>query len=316
MAPHGNGQGAEAATVNADTTKFLQSAKIPLPRHLGDTETIHSLDHWKTTFYNYYRRDAYFGGFLSSDASWNPDEVDFGFVRETEGVGRSPTDKAADLKAFLDLLASYLPHSYLTDRFKTSTRCIKDVWTTIAEIYGAEISSESLLDFSHLKKEHNETPRQFFEKLHCYISRHLTKADVKVEGFASGTGDVMTISMLNMVVITWLEKMDKRLVDMVKLEYATELRKGETLFALMPRIAKSVDYLLNKGDIVNAISINRINGDDSQSDEEAAAINKLNFKKKRFNKQEKRFIGRGWQATDLKNLQYRKLIFNPFNIKQ
>ena len=36
------------------------AAKIPLPRMLGEKETMESLKHWKVTFKTYYRRDSVF----------------------------------------------------------------------------------------------------------------------------------------------------------------------------------------------------------------------------------------------------------------
>ena len=41
------------------------------PRRLDQRESIHSLNHWKSTFRNYYRCCQYYGLFLLPDTTWD-----------------------------------------------------------------------------------------------------------------------------------------------------------------------------------------------------------------------------------------------------
>ena len=75
----------------------------------------------------------------------------------------------------------------------------------------------------------------------------MTRKNVSVDGMLSGPNwDTMNITMMNMAVIWWLEKIDKHLLPQVQMEYAVDLRNGIQLFQLMPRIARSVDSLLSR----------------------------------------------------------------------
>ena len=96
-------------------------------------------------------------------------------------------------------------------------------------------------------KKYSESHQQFFEQLSNYIWQHLTKANIHVDGLSSGlNGDKMTISLMNLVVVHWLEKTSPRLIEIVKHEYATDLRNGSQLIQLMPKIASFIDSLLGR----------------------------------------------------------------------
>ena len=58
------------------------SVRNPPPRMLNAKETLHSLDHWKTIFRTYYRRDSIFKAFLLPTAAWNPNAIDYGLLNE------------------------------------------------------------------------------------------------------------------------------------------------------------------------------------------------------------------------------------------
>ena len=73
------------------------ATKVPMPRQLGDEETMESLQHWKVTFRNYFRRDDYFNVFLPSDVQWNPAEANYGLQAETTGLKREPAVLKNDL---------------------------------------------------------------------------------------------------------------------------------------------------------------------------------------------------------------------------
>ena len=254
--------------INMSEDTLVNTVRVPQPRQLEDTETMESLVHWWTQFRNYYRRDKYVGGFLVSTATWDPTAANLGFTDETEGLKRKKADVEQDFLAFMDTLASYMRYSYITERLKTTTKNIADVKSCLFKLYDAELSQDTFLDFAKMKKMGTETPHQFFEKLSSHMQRHLTKPNVKVDNFNSGpTGDKMNLSMMNMITLLWLEKMNTKLIDVVRLEFADELRT-RSLYEIMPRIATLVPQLLQKGDLaaaVNRLSLEEVDQDGGAS---------------------------------------------------
>ena len=120
-----------------------------------------------------------------------------------------------------------------------------------------------------MKKSSTETPHQFFEKLSSHVQRHLTKPQVEVDNFNSGvTSDKMNLSMMNMITLLWLEKMNPKLIDVVRLEFADELR-NRSLYEIMPRIATLVPQLLQKGDL--AAAVNRLSMEEADMTEGACS---------------------------------------------
>ena len=139
----------------------------------------------------------------------------YGLTAEGENSvhNRSARELKDDLIAFLHLIAAYLPFSYVTERFEKNTNSLEQVFNIIAELYNAEVTNDSFLDLAHMIKLSTETHRQYFERLAAHVRQHLTGPQVSVENFNSGrTGDSMNITIMNMVVIIWLSKIDSRLI--------------------------------------------------------------------------------------------------------
>ena len=139
----------------------------PPPRMLTNHETLQTLNHWKTSFRTYYRRDSYYKGFLLPDAAWNSTAANYGQTADHQdaNVVRSAADKAGDLEDFLNNLAGYLPFPYLTEKIVKASTKLQDVWDIIYDHYGVNVTSESLLDYVAIKQVSGETYRQFFDRL-------------------------------------------------------------------------------------------------------------------------------------------------------
>ena len=90
-----------------------QTVRNPPPRMLTVSETLYSLNHWKTSFRTYYRRDSFYKGFLLPNASWDPTALNYGQAadRQDGTIIRSAEDKGEDLKDFLHTLVGYLFHT-------------------------------------------------------------------------------------------------------------------------------------------------------------------------------------------------------------
>ena len=95
----------------------LQSVRNPPPRMLTTNKTLHSLNHWRTSFRTYHRRDGYF------KATWSNSALNqYGQTADMNGtvIIRTAADKGEDLQDFLNTLAGYLPFPYL--KKKTNER--------------------------------------------------------------------------------------------------------------------------------------------------------------------------------------------------
>ena len=242
-------------------------SRTPPPRQLGNKETLESLLHWKTAFKTFYKRDDCYKLFFKSNTRWDYHLPDYGFS-ENDDEERSPDEIAEDLTDLLNTLASYLPHSYLTDKLLRNTKCWSDVWNIIHDHYNVQVSSESLLDFESMNQREGETHRQFYERLLQHVKEHLAPADVKVENITNTTADTMSISLMNFVALQWLRKLNPALIDIIKTEYSTELRANTQLADLVPRIAPNISSLLRRydhGDRVNHTQLQEASAMDALS---------------------------------------------------
>ena len=231
----------------------MQMVRNPPPRMLASTETLYSLNHWKTSFRTFYRRDSFYKGFLLPLATWDSTRPNFGQtddVQETVVV-RSAQDKGEDLKDFLHTLVGYLPFPYLTEKIVQGTKNLNEVWDIIYEHYGLKVTGDSLLDFASMTQLQGETFRQFFDRLLSHTRLHLPRAGIMVDGISSGdAGETMSIGLMNFVALAWIQKLHPQLIDIVRVDFSKELRDGVQLSKLVPRIANSVDAILQKNNLV------------------------------------------------------------------
>ena len=125
-------------------SRQVQSVRSPPPRMLTMSESLHSLNHWRTAFRTYYRRDSYYKSFLLPDATWDPRAENYGQTADNEntGITRSALDKGEDLKDFLHTLAGYLPFPYLTEKIVSGSNNLNNVWDIIYDHYGVNITSD------------------------------------------------------------------------------------------------------------------------------------------------------------------------------
>ena len=247
-------------------------ARNPPPRQLTNKETLETLTHWETTFRTFYKRDDVYKYFFKPNISWNPSEIHYGLSDEGEGSNlRKKDELCEDLKDLLNTFAGYLPHSYLTEKILQS-HSWADIWKTVRDHYNVQVSSETMLDFEALQKIPDETYRQYFERLLQHTRQHLAPAESKVENLKIETKDTMTISLMNLVALQWLRKINPVLIDIVKVEYSTDLRENVQLANLVSRIAPNIDSLLRRYEQGN--SINKIGVDEDSSNTYEAIVAK------------------------------------------
>ena len=219
--------------------------KTAPPRQLTANETLDSLDHWKTQFRQFFRHDDDYKPYFSATSTWDKQAANFGLHDVVRGdVTTTAAELAEHLQDFLELISSFLPHSYLTMKIVNDTKRLEDVWSIIYEHYNVKVTSETLLDFESLKKESQENYRMFYERLLQHSRLHLAPKDAKIEGQKNTLDDVMTISLQNHIALQWLRKINPQLISLVRVEYCDELKAGTQLAALVPRISVNIDALL------------------------------------------------------------------------
>ena len=231
---------------NMSETMSILQARTPPPRQLGAKETLATLTHWKTTFKTFYKRDGAYKNFMKEDTVWDPSHANYNQAAEGSTGKRTAPDMKEDLVDLLTTLAGYLPHSYLTDKIVSETNNWKEVWEVIYEHYGVQVTNGSFLDFESLMKQTDETHRQFYERLLQHVKQHLAPEGAKVKPMVALSANKMSITLMNMVALQWLRKTNKDLIDVVQIEYSTELKGDVQLADLVPRIALNVDSLLTR----------------------------------------------------------------------
>ena len=243
----------------------VSHVKIPPPRPLASKETLQSLQQWFRTFRQYYKRDDQFKFFTLPTTTWDPTRENYGFAVETTGLKRSAEEMKEDCQDFLHALAGYMPYGYLSEKFQSSVKSLKEAFDVICEHYGVAPSQESFLEFISLNKEAGESYRQYFERMLAFARQHLTGAGQDVDGVKSDDGDKLTISHMNLITLLWLKNIHPDLINIVKTEYSLELRQNTPLSKLVPRICVNIDNLLARHDRGPAVQLCRVDDDDDDT---------------------------------------------------
>ena len=224
-----------------------QVMRFHRPRELGTTETADTLDHWINQFTVYIQRDPIMSPFLTG--TWNPNHATMGFTEAREGV--TIQQQSANCKLFLSHLASFMTVPYHKKTIEKRTTDIESVWNLLRGIYNVEKSAETLLDIGSLAYNKAESFASFYYKIVYYIEMNLAPANIEVNHVNSGEdGDDLSVTLLDMAALLWLTKIDHRLYDKVKINYAVQIKNGERLSQLVPTIAKALPGILKNMDSV------------------------------------------------------------------
>ena len=219
-------------------------------------ETVLSLQQWRMQFKQYIKQDDHYRRFLGSNVTWDPTLANYGFLAETQGLNRSAADQMEDCKDFLHVLATFLPHGYLTEKIVNTATSFDKAFEIIQEHYGLLPTQESFLDLESFTKDSGESYRQFYERLLAHARQHLhTTGGITVDGaVVPQGGDRISVSHANLIALMWLRKIHPELINIVRTEYSLDLRDNRPLCGLVPRIAINVDNLLAKYDKIGCVS--------------------------------------------------------------
>ena len=151
--------------------------------------------------------------------------------------------------------------------------------------YNCKISGDTLLDLESFKKETDENHEQFYERLLQHARLHMAPRGAEVGKLKAAKDEEMSVSLMNMIALQWLRKTDQRLIDIIRTEYSTELKKSIQLANLISTIAPKIDTLMSRysNNSVQKVKVENQNSKPVEDAEDEAEI--------RFTRQ-KQTIGR------------------------
>ena len=226
----------------SDTTPIRNTPKVPYPRQLTKHETLDSLSHWVTSVRNYFRRFPDYAEFFKRTCSWSH-STNYGFT------GSDAPDKADNLEALLDTVASFLPGPYITHQITKTATSTQSVFDIIFDHYGVKPSPSSFLDYDSIKMEKDDRYIDFYDKLVYHSINHLCTKGTDGGPTAGGelkVDDSLTLSHRNHIALDWLRRIDPSLIKSVKLEYSKDFKSGTPLAYLVKDISENIDSLLNR----------------------------------------------------------------------
>jgi len=216
---------------------------------LGVDESRETLSTWLETARHYFAQDDGYRWFVLSTTTWDRSQPDYGFAAEGEEsrLHRSAPEMMDAFLRFCAAISSFFPYSFLSRKFLTT-----DSWDGIQQavytVYNKQLTAHSFMQYTDITQAPGENYYIFHERLRDHFVQHLTGPDVTADEFTTGdTGDILSCSHANLIAIFWLERIDRRLPQLVMKEYATDLRRTDAqLVSLVPRIAGDMDILLSK----------------------------------------------------------------------
>ena len=226
----------------SDTAPIRNTPKVPYPRQLTKHETLDSLSHWVTSVRNYFRRFPDYAEFFKRTCLWTH-SANYGFS------GTDAPDKADNLEALLDTIASFLPGPYITHQITKTATSTQSVFDIIFDHYGVKPSPSSFLDSDSIKMEKDDRYIDFYDKLVYHSINHLCTKGTDGGPSAGGelrADDNLTLSHRNLIALDWLRRINPSLIKSVKLEYSKDFKSGKPLASLVKDISENIDSLLSR----------------------------------------------------------------------
>ena len=122
-------------------------------------------------------------------------------------------------------IANYCPVISRNTIVKNPTS-LSDIWQSIRSHYGFQSSRAHFLDFSDIKLEPNERPRDLFQRLMAFVEDNLLAGNGGITHHLENPkeDEDLSPSLENFVVLHWLSLVNKDLPRLVKHRYGTKLR--------------------------------------------------------------------------------------------
>ena len=218
------------------------SVKFRPPRKLADRETAESLTQWKNEFIVYAQRDQTFAQFLT--CNWSQTELNMGFENGPTG---SAEEQAENCKLFINHIMTFLKNPFWNHEIRDRSTSLASIWKTFDDIFEVESTADSFLDIASLQYNGSESYLTFLARIKFHLENHLPPGGTTVDGITTPPGgDLMSVAMLDIATYIWLDRVDKRLIERVKIEFGVQIKEGARISKLAPQIAKSIPGMLKK----------------------------------------------------------------------
>ena len=254
--------------------------RLQTPRKLNSSETAETLDHWIHSYTDYASRDPILAPFLNTN--WNYNDVNMGFTQPIAEV--QPAQLAINCKQFLSHVNSFMANPYSRKSIEQRTTNVESIWTLLREKYNVTKSAESLLDIGNLAYDKSESYACFFEKVVYYVEMNMAPTNTTVNHITTGAeGDKLTVTLMDLCAILWMQKIDPRLFNRVRIDYSVQIKNGSRISELVPTIARALPGMLKSMDevkrevysIISELNIGH-NEEDNNSDANTHGIYQLN----------------------------------------
>lgn len=231
----------------------MAQVRAPKQWRLTKEESITSFEAWRQNLQYTLSLDPNFAPFLVEGFTWQKKRVDNperGLTDDGDNVPeanrRTSAQKVTHLELMLGQIANFCPIISRNTIVKSSTS-INCIWQAIRLHYGFQSTGSHFLDFDAIQLEPGERPEDLYQRLTSFIEDNLlrTGGSISHMGELPTQDEEISPTVENLVVLTWLRLIDKRLPTLVKQRYATDLR-SRTLASLKPEISLALDSLLDE----------------------------------------------------------------------
>ena len=145
--------------------------------------------------------------------NWNPTAADMG---QTVDGDTSAAQMGAYCKLFLQHFCSFLKYPYYNQRIQTRSTSLQSIYAILEDIYQVRKTAESFLSLAKVQKSATESYTVFHAKIQYLMEQNLAPANVTVDHVTTGaTGDKLTVTLMDMAAMTWLMKLDPRLLEKI-----------------------------------------------------------------------------------------------------
>ena len=124
---------------------------------------------------------------------------------------------------------------------------MQSIWQDIRAHFGFQATGARFLDFNNLHLEPGERPEDLYQRLLGFMDDNLLKANgsIRHHGENVTNDEELTLTLENVIVITWLRLVHPDLPALIKKRYGTEI-KSQTLASLKPEICPALKSLLKE----------------------------------------------------------------------
>ena len=126
-----------------------------------------------------------------------------------------------------------------------SSKDFESAFRIVEEHSGLIPLQETFCDFMGIARLPTEPYRQCFDRMVAFLRKHLMSSTCKVVDVDGTTvserGDVLTVSLFNLLALEWIMKIHPDMLTIIRTEFSKELRDNVSLSSLLLRISLSID---------------------------------------------------------------------------